>query len=636
MAALKLDSSEVFDPVLPAMGFGIAWALVASYLRCRQARNRLGALSPRGPATDVRKGEVEWNDREPAASTAATTATAAESSRQVSHSHDARRAGAAGPPAPGEGPGPVRVPPLVNRPTCEQQQALLDEHAKSSPPHMPLKSRTCRPLREPEPGDRIHTQRHLVRVPHRPRRGPMRWITRRTVLAVTAGAVAAPAVSTATPAAADTTTATSEGRQAASELNPVLRTDLVTRVTPRNNWLVTAVAIQYSHRIDLRGGVIPPSAFQVKATVGGQTAARTVTRVYSNATAEVDDRSHPGRPGDRLIIELDPNDSNARAVGTDPLPLDRAYSVRQVEDVRTPKGEPVLKAGPFASRNDDVINPVVDDFAAGSFTDSAGFELDFRLYQPEGFIRNPRTRTRYPLVVTLHGGGEVADNNMTQLTSNRIAVTFAKPERQRRNPAFVLSPQIPLPRPMDGPDGTDWTDAKVQAALTELIDTFVSEHSRNVDTARLYLVGLSSGGRGIYSLLAKRPDVFAAALPTAGWGDTASMDRITHIPIWADHSVDDPVVPYREGRFGNPGTWTLMNALETAGARVTRGEWANDLPKAQFEPRSRALLRQARATRSHVLFTSYTPGTTPVNPHLSWAQTYENDVVIDWLFDQSR
>lgn len=399
----------------------------------------------------------------------------------------------------------------------------------------------------------------------------MRRITRRTALAVTAGAVGAQAVGTATAAVADTPTASSEGRQTASGPDPVLRTDLLTRVTPRNNWLVTAVALRYSHRIDLRGGVIPPSAFQVKATVGGQSAARTVTRVYSSSTAEVDDRSRPGRPGDRLIIELDPNDSNARAAGIDPLPLDRAYSVRQVADVHTPGGEPVLRSGPFAVRNDNVTTPVVDDFAAGSFTDSTGFELDFRLYRPEGFVRNPQTRKRYPLVVTLHGGGEVADNNMTQLTSNRIAVTFAKPERQRRDPAFVLSPQIPLPRPMDGPDGTDWTDAKVQAALIELIDTFVSEHSRNVDTARLYLVGLSSGGRGIYSLLAKRPDEFAAALPTAGWGDAATLDRITHIPIWADHSIDDPVVPYREGRFGKPGTWTLMNALETAGARVSRG-----------------------------------------------------------------
>ncbi|MEU7663463.1 prolyl oligopeptidase family serine peptidase [Streptomyces lincolnensis] len=461
-------------------------------------------------------------------------------------------------------------------------------------------------------------------------------MTRRTALAVAAGAVAAPAVSTATASAADTTTAASRGRQAATGRNPVLRTDLVTQVTPRNNWLVIAVVLQYAHPVDLRGGAIPPSAFEVKATVGGQTAARTVTRIYSGTTAATDHRSHPGRPGDRLVIELDPNDSNARAAGTDPYPLDRAYSVRQVADVHGSDGEPVLKAGPFASRNDDVITPVVDDFSAGSFTDSAGFELDFRLYQPEGFVRNPQTRTRYPLVVTLHGGGEVADNNMTQLTGNRIAVTFAKPERQRRDPAFVLSPQVPLPRPMDGPDGTDWTDAKVQAALIELIDTFVSEHPRTVDTSRLYLVGLSSGGRGTYSLLAKRPDTFAAALPTAGWGDPAIMERITHIPIWADHSVDDPVVPYREGRFGKPGTWALMNALETAGARVSRGEWANDLPKAQFEARSRELIRQARATHSHVLFTSYTAGTTPVNPHLSWAQTYENDVVIDWLFAQSR
>jgi predicted peptidase len=187
---------------------------------------------------------------------------------------------------------------------------------------------------------------------------------------------------------------------------------------------------------------------------------------------------------------------------------------------------------------------------------------------------------------------------------------------------------------MDGPDGTDWTDARVQAATVELIDTFAARHP--VDADRIYLVGLSSGGRGIYSLLPKYPDKFAAAIPTAGWGDASTMDKITHIPLWADHSVDDPVVPYREGRFGKPGTWTLMNALEAAGAKVTRGEWGNSLPKNEFEAMSRSLLREARASGSHVLFTSYPPGTTPGNPHLAWAQTYENDVIIEWLFAQSR
>lgn len=458
-------------------------------------------------------------------------------------------------------------------------------------------------------------------------------ITRRTALTMAASTVTATALTPATTAAA--TDATTADRPRTPGLNPVLRCDLLTRVTPRHNWLVTAVAIRYAALIDPRGGVIPPSAFRVTATVGGKTAARTVTRVYPNSAAEVDDRAHPGRPGDHLIIELDPGDANARASGAnDPLPLDRAYAVRQVADVRARGNGPVLAAHPFAIRNDGVRTPVVDDFTAGSFTDATGFELDFRLHQPTGYLRRPGAGTRYPLVVTLHGGGEVADNNMTQLTANRIAVAFAKPERQHRNPAFVLAPQIPLPRPMEGPDGTDWTDARVQGALVELVDAVTAAYP--VDADRLYLVGLSSGARGILNLLPKQPRTYAAALVTAGWGDPSVMARITHIPLWADHSVDDPTVPYKEGRFGKPGTWTLMNALENAGAKVTRGEWANDLPKAEFEAHSRALLRQARRTGSHALFTSYPVGTTPVNPHGAWAQTYENDVVIDWLFSQSR
>ncbi|WBB64081.1 phospholipase [Streptomyces sp. WMMC500] len=458
-------------------------------------------------------------------------------------------------------------------------------------------------------------------------------LSRRSALSLAAGAVATPAIGADVAAAAR-----SSSRGAASGRNPVLGCDLLARVTPRAGWRVTAVALRYAKPVDVRGGIIPPAAFTVAATVAGETAARTVTRVYPNAVAGTDDRARPGRPGHHLIIELDPGDPNAPAVPpglhTDPYPLDGAYAVRQVADVTDRRDGVVLPASPLAVHNDGVLTPVVDGFTAGSFTDTRGFGVRFRLHLPEGFVRDPGAATRYPLVVTLHGGGEVADNNVTQLTGNRIAVTFAKPERQRRHPAFVLAPQVPLPRPMDGEDGTDWTDDGVRAATVDLLDAFVASHP--VDADRIYLVGLSSGGRGIFDLLPRYPARFAAALPTAGWGDPSVMDRITHVPLWADHSVDDPVVPYREGRFGNPGTWTLINAVERAGAGVTRGEWPNDLPKAEFQARSRALLRRARANGSHTLFTSYPAGTTPGNAHLCWAQTYENDVVIDWLFDQRR
>ncbi|WP_405508992.1 CitMHS family transporter [Streptomyces purpurascens] len=135
MAALKLESSDVFTPVLPAMGLGIAWVLVAAWLIGRRERQRLGTIAVPGQ-------EAVADEPVP------TTAT-----------------------APGAGPGAVRVtePPrlwltvfnllltvalvvslilevmplpvlfvlgfavalLVNHPTWEQQQALLDKHAKN-------------------------------------------------------------------------------------------------------------------------------------------------------------------------------------------------------------------------------------------------------------------------------------------------------------------------------------------------------------------------------------------------------------------------------------------------------------------------------------------------------------------------
>ncbi|MCC9711608.1 citrate:proton symporter [Streptomyces sp. MNU76] len=174
MAALKLDSSEVFNPVLPAMGFGVAWVLVASYLLGRRERNRLGALSPGGPAPDVRTGEGEGEgcDREPASSASAESAESAESSLRATPRRPTGRSVPLRPlRSPGDGPGTVRVPPpprtwltvfnllltvalvvclilevmplpvlfvlgfaialLVNHPSWEQQQALLDKHARS-------------------------------------------------------------------------------------------------------------------------------------------------------------------------------------------------------------------------------------------------------------------------------------------------------------------------------------------------------------------------------------------------------------------------------------------------------------------------------------------------------------------------
>jgi predicted peptidase len=106
------------------------------------------------------------------------------------------------------------------------------------------------------------------------------------------------------------------------------------------------------------------------------------------------------------------------------------------------------------------------------------------------------------------------------------------------------------------------------------------------------------------------------------------MPLIKDVPIWATHSIDDPTVNY------TTGTLALMNALDAAGALVTRGQWAGNLPELQAEAEALRQYAQAEASNSHTLLTAYTPGTTPVNAHWSWVPTYLNDVMLDWLFDQ--
>jgi predicted peptidase len=151
-----------------------------------------------------------------------------------------------------------------------------------------------------------------------------------------------------------------------------------------------------------------------------------------------------------------------------------------------------------------------------------------------------------------------------------------------------------------------------------------------INEDRLYLTGLSMGAFGSFDLLPDHPNRFAAALLIAGGGNTEQMPLITDLPMWITHSIDDPTVNYVTGSLAN------VNALEAAGARVTRGAWPGNLPERAAEAEARRLWRTAEASGSHILFTTYLAGTTPVNPHWSWVPTYGNDVMLDWLLSQRR
>jgi predicted peptidase len=409
---------------------------------------------------------------------------------------------------------------------------------------------------------------------------------------------------------------------AAPAANSAVHVDLITEAQPLG-WRVVAVAIEYRDPVNVGGADIPATAFTVAATVNNATANRTVVDVYTNNVPELDRRGPRDTPGRYVIIELGAGDANGGALiyamgRNEPIPLVGAYSVTQTANIVDDRGRVRVPATPFAIANQGVLNPVVDDFVSLSYTDSAGTRLNFRLYQPQAKPGNQRDG--FPLVVFLHGAGERGANNISQITANQGGVAFANPDRQASNPSYVLAPQAPI--------GGSWTAPAVQAALLELIDTVVGAYP--IDEDRLYLTGLSMGGIGSFDILPKYPDKFAGALLIASAGDTTKMPLMRDVPVWANHAADDPTVNY------STGTFALMAALEAAGAKVTRGEWAGNLPDRAAEAEALRLWAQTDATGSHTLFTTYTAGTTPVNAHWSWVPTYLNDVMIDWLYSQDR
>ena len=410
---------------------------------------------------------------------------------------------------------------------------------------------------------------------------------------------------------------------AASAVEPE-RADVVTHVFPETGHRVVAVALRYDEPLHVRRGSPARAAF----TVSAEGTPRTVLDVYSSPALPGDDWRGDARPGRYLIIELDPADASAAVNGnsadgaTAPRDLDGAYTVTQTAAFRDDRGQ-TLTPPPYALENDGVVQPVVDSFERRAFTDAAGTRLAFRLYRPR------ETRRPVPLVLVLHGGGEtgspqVKPANVTQITANRSALVWAT----RHEPAYVVAPQLPGRT-------SQWTEPAIQAAVLALLDRMAGAY--RIDTDRVYLTGLSRGGRGAVEFLSNQPDRFAGSLLAAARAendDVSQVPAFVKVPLWLTHAIDDPVVPYQ-------GSVDIANTLETAGARVTRGTWAGDnsagpAQDQAAETAARRLLGQARAARSHTLFTTYTAGSVAVNAHFSWGPMYENDVMLDWLFAQER
>lgn len=193
---------------------------------------------------------------------------------------------------------------------------------------------------------------------------------------------------------------------------------------------------------------------------------------------------------------------------------DRAFVAKQAASATAAGNKPVEAKGLFA-------NQVTGDWAKLEFA-----SLKFRFYGGKDLD----AAKRYPLVIFLHGKTRGGTDNEKHLDGN--GKSFAKPENYATRPCFVLVPQCPN-------DEIGW-NGEYQADLIKLIES--AKKNLPVDADRIYLTGLSMGGFGTWSLLAKEPKLFAAAIPVCGGGDPGSARAMKKVAIWAFHGDADNIV----------------------------------------------------------------------------------------------
>jgi predicted peptidase len=200
--------------------------------------------------------------------------------------------------------------------------------------------------------------------------------------------------------------------------------------------------------------------------------------------------------------------------------------------------------------------------------------LPYRLLYPQSFD----STHRYPIVIFLHGAYDRGNDNESQLA---IGGRFFLRQHNRDSfPSIVVFPQCPavdvwayFTTRVDSATGivTGWDfpfgkkPTWPSGMLIQLIDS-LSKRSF-ADPSRIYIGGLSQGGMGVFDLVARYPNVFAAAFPICGAGKVSTAKFFAgKTAMWIFHGEKDDVVPTRFSR-------DYFKQLQKAGSVVRYTEY---------------------------------------------------------------
>ena len=214
----------------------------------------------------------------------------------------------------------------------------------------------------------------------------------------------------------------------------------------------------------------------------------------------------------------------------------------------------------------------VPQLSTQEVTISQETKVGYLQYLPEGYGQSDE---KFPLILFLHGGGESGDD-LELVKKNGLTHEI---ENGRKVPAIVLAPQNPNTKGL-------WDDVVLAAFLEAKIAEL------RVDESRIYLMGLSRGGHGVFRLAFQHPEKFAAAVVVCGGGPVSYAPWAKKVPFWFLHGDSDPLVPTAESE-------RLSAAINAAGGEAK--------------------------------LTIY-----PDTKHDAWSKAFADEALYEWMFSKKR
>lgn len=229
-----------------------------------------------------------------------------------------------------------------------------------------------------------------------------------------------------------------------------------------------------------------------------------------------------------------------------------------------------LSAEQASGLSGDHYRRAIQDYAAqieanwqAGRLESGGYHMPFAYS-----ISGDMPETGYPLYISLHGGGSAtADENDAQWENQKILYGAVE--------GVYFVPRAPT-------NTWDmWHRGYMDDLLLQVVTYAVAR--LDVDPSRVYLLGYSAGGDGVYNLAARLSDRFAAAAMMAGHPGDARIENLRNLPFAIYVGAEDTAYDRSLRAFEWAQAYAVLNGEDQDGFSYHiniyegLGHWMNGL-----------------------------------------------------------